>query len=210
MNAESAELSGGQAPQNTACAAAQEQLQQEFKHLRSSWLWLFLLGILLAVCGTAALTMVTSFAVMVVLGVALMVAGVATLVAALWQGKWSGMLVQLLVGILYLVAGFVVTDKPMEAALAMTLFLAALFIVVGAFRTVAALTIRFPHWGWALLNGVVTLLCGLVIYRHFPQAGLWVIGLLVGIEMLFHGWTWIMLSLAIRKIPAGVAGSQAQ
>jgi uncharacterized membrane protein HdeD (DUF308 family) len=41
----------------------------------------------------------------------------------------------------------------------------------------------------------------MVIYRHFPESALWVIGLLVGVELLFNGWSWIMLSLAVRKIP---------
>jgi uncharacterized membrane protein HdeD (DUF308 family) len=79
--------------------------------------------------------------------------------------------------------------------------LAAFFIVAGLFRIAAALVVRFPRWGWALLNGVVTLMLGVIIYKRFPGDALWVIGILVGVEMLFHGWTWIMLSLAIRKIP---------
>src|SRR4029453_16835078 len=89
-------------------------LRQEFRHLRESWWWFLLLGILLAVCGTAALifpalTVLTSFAVVVILGVTLIIAGLATIIASFWAGKWSGMLVQLLVGILYLVAGFAIT-----------------------------------------------------------------------------------------------------
>ena len=86
----------------------------------------------------------------------------------------------------------------------MTLFIAAFFIVAGGFRIVAAWSVRFPYWGWALLNGIVTFLLGVIIYRlyNFPRRRSGFIGLLVGIEMLFHGWTWIMLSLAIRRIPA--------
>src|SRR5262245_48253727 len=193
-------------PRGIVSGMSAGSLRQEFRHLRASWWWFLLLGILLAVCGTAALifpalTVLTSFAVVVILGVALMIAGLATIIASFWAGKWSGLLVQLLVGILYLVAGFSMTESPGKSAAILTLFLASLFIVAGAFRTVAALVVRFPHWGWALLNGVVTLLCGLIIYRHFPEAALWVIGVLVGLEMLFHGWMWIMLSLAIRSIP---------
>jgi uncharacterized membrane protein HdeD (DUF308 family) len=134
-----------------------------------------------------------------------MVGGAATVVLSFWAGKWSGFLVQILVGILYLVAGFAIFDAPVRAALVMTMFIAALFIVVGAFRAVAAMMVRYPHWGWALFNGIVTFLLGMIIYRQFPNSALWVIGLLVGIEMLFNGWTWIMLSLAIRKIPAKIA-----
>jgi uncharacterized membrane protein HdeD (DUF308 family) len=50
------------------------------------------------------------------------------------------------------------------------------------------------------------MLAGIVIYRHLPEDALWVVGLLVGLEMLFNGWTWIMLSLAVRKIPIPTEG----
>jgi uncharacterized membrane protein HdeD (DUF308 family) len=187
-----------------------EQLQREFMHLRSAWWCFLLLGILLVVGGTAAvvfplLTIATTLVATVILGAILMVSGMATVITAFWAGKWSGVLLQLLVGILYVVAGYVIADKPVQSATLLTGVMAIFFIVVGTFRSVAALVIRFPHWGWALLNGVVTLLAGLIIYRHFPEASLWVIGLLVGLELLFHGWTWIMLALAIRNIPAKTA-----
>ncbi len=189
-----------------ACeASGREVLGRELGHLKSSWWCLLLMGVLLVVCGAAALifptlTVLTSFASVVILGVALLVAGIATIITSFWAGKWSATLLHLLVGILYVVAGFVITDTPAASAVTLTAFAAALFIVVGAFRTLAAFIVRFPQWGWAALNGVVTFLLGVIIYRHFPQSALWVIGVLVGVEMLFHGWTWIMLSLAIRNL----------
>jgi uncharacterized membrane protein HdeD (DUF308 family) len=197
--------------ERTACmAACNEQLRQEFRHLRRDWWWLFLFGILLVVCGTAAVispavTALTSLAAVVVLGVVLMIAGIATIITSLWAGKWSGMLVQLLVGILYVVLGFMITDKPVQSVMAMTLFVAAFCIVAGIFRVVAALSIRFPYWGWSLLNGMITFLLGVIIYHHFPQSAIWVLGLLIGLELLFNGWTWIMLSLAIKQIPEEAA-----
>jgi uncharacterized membrane protein HdeD (DUF308 family) len=190
--------------QNSGCnVAGVERLQCEFQHLRSDWWWLLLYGVLLALCGTVAIVVppLATGGVLIVLGVALMIGGVATIVLSFWAGNWSGLLLQLLVGVLYLVAGFAIFDMPVTAALVMTMFIAALFIVVGAFRVLAAMMVRFPHWGWALFNGIVTFLLGVIIYRQFPRSALWVIGLLVGVEMLFNGWTWIMLSLAIRKIP---------
>jgi uncharacterized membrane protein HdeD (DUF308 family) len=191
--------------------AAVSTLRHEFQHLRSTWWCFALLGVLLLVCGTAAvvfpaLTVVTSIVAVKVLGVLLMVAGVITIITSFWAGKWSGFLVNLMVGILYLAAGFVATDREFKAMLVITAFIAVSFIVIGLFRTLAALLIRFPQWGWALLNGVITLLAGIVIYRHLLDAALWVIGLLVGLEMLFNGWMWLMLSLEIRKIPKEVAG----
>jgi uncharacterized membrane protein HdeD (DUF308 family) len=202
-------------PATTACeAVGVERLRCEFQHLQSQWWWLLLYGVLLAVCGTAALvfpalTILTSFVAVVFIGVALIIAGIATIIAAFWAGKWSGVMLQLLVGILYVVVGFMIMDKPLVKSIeALTLFVAAFFVVAGGFRVVASLMIRFPFWGWSLLNGIVTFLLGVIIYRlyeRFPLSAIWVLGLLIGIEMLFNGWTWIMLSLAIRKIPVKAA-----
>jgi len=185
-------------------------LKHELEHLGENWLWFTLLGVLLAVCGTLAIVfppvMVgTTIVVPVVLGILLMVAGVATIISSFWAGQWSGFLLQLLVGLLYLACGFVFIENPFQADLALTLFLAIAFIVMGIFRTIAALVIRFPQWGWALLNGVVTFLAGIVIYRSLPDGALWVIGLLIGLEMLFNGWMWIMLGLALRSLHKRVA-----
>jgi uncharacterized membrane protein HdeD (DUF308 family) len=187
-------------------------LRHELEHLCENWRWFFLLGTLLVVCGTAAIVfppvMVgTTLIIPVLLGVLLLIAGVGTIVESFWAGRWSGFLLQLLVGILYIAVGFVFIEDPLQSAAALTLFLAVTFIVIGIFRTVAAMVIQFPQWGWALLNGVITLLAGIVIYRSFPEDSLWVIGLLIGLEMLFNGWTWIMLSLALRSLRGPTAGT---
>ncbi len=194
---------------NADLVARSEQLRQEFKHLRLEWCWLLIYGVLLVVCGIAAIIYpaVTSFATVVVLGIMLMVAGISTIIAAFWTGKWSGVLVQLLVGILYVVVGYMITDRPLQSAAALMLFMASFFIVIGMFRTIAALVIRYPYSGWSLLNGMVTLLLGVIVYRlyhQFPPNVIWVLGTLVGVEMVFHGWTWIALSLAVRRIPKEV------
>ena len=186
-----------------------EELKHELEHLREHWWWLLVLGIVLVAGGSAAiivptLTVTTTFVTILLLGITLMVAGVAIIVSGFWAGKWSGFLLQLLVGLLYVVGGFAITEKPGQGVVLATLVLAAMFIVLGSFRVVAALVYRFPQWGWVLLNGAVTLLAGLIIFRHLPEDALWVIGLLVGLELLFNGWTWIMLSLAIRNFPRSI------
>jgi len=189
-------------------------LVHELHHLAAHWLWLLLLGILLAVAGTAAIavpaaTVGTTLAVTIVLGALLMVGGVATIVSSFWIGRWSGFLVQLLVGLIYVACGFVMTEKPVVTAVAMTVFIAVTFVVLGVFRSITSLVLRFPQWGWSLLNGVITLLAGLLIYRQLPFDALWVVGLLVGVEMLLNGWTWIMLSLVLRRIHLRAGGALA-
>jgi uncharacterized membrane protein HdeD (DUF308 family) len=186
------------------------EVKHELQHLRSSWLWFFLLGIVLIVGGTIAISFpaITSLAAITVLGAVLLVSGIATIISAFWAGKWSGMVVQLLVGFLYIGGGMVVTHHKLITVVVMTVFIAVAFMVLGAFRAVTAMIVRFPYWGWALLNGTITFLMGLVIYRlleQVPRNSLWVIGLLVGVEMLLNGWTWIMLATAIRRIPEEAA-----
>lgn len=178
----------------------------ELGHLRSHWVWFLLMGLLLVITGTLAIvappaTVGTTFAATIFLGVLLMVAGVSTIISSFWIGRWSGFLVQLLVGILYMACGFLITENPVVTAVTLTVFIAVSFIVLGVFRTVGSLVLRFPQWGWSLLNGVVTLLAGIVIYRQLPFDALWVIGLLIGLEMLFNGWTWVMLGLALKRLP---------
>ena len=115
-------------------------LQCEFYHLRRWWWCFLILGILLVACGTAAIvippiTVLMSLVAPVVLGVVLIVAGIATIATSLWAGKWSGLLLHLLIGILYLVAGFVITDTPLQSTVMLAAFVAALFIVGGAFQS---------------------------------------------------------------------------
>jgi len=93
---------------------------------------------------------------------------------------------------------------PQAAAITATgwLVLAAAFMVGGLFRIVSAAADRFHGWGWVLLNGVITLVLGVMIWREWPESALRVIGLFVGIDMLFAGWSWIMMALAVRSVPA--------
>ncbi len=184
---------------------------QETERAQRHW-WLFLLlGILLVLGGIVAIgyPFMSSYAAVMVLGIVLIIGGIFTIIGAFWAGKWSALFLQLLVGLLYVMAGVAVRDTPVESTALLTMFIAAFFIVVGAFRIIVALVEQFPQWGWALLNGLVTLLAGVIIYDTFPASALWVIGLLVGLELLFNGWTWIMLSLVLRQIP-DVAESAAE
>jgi uncharacterized membrane protein HdeD (DUF308 family) len=107
----------------------------------------------------------------------------------------------LLAGVLYLIVGVFMIDNPVETAVGVTLLVAAGLLVGGILRIVLSLVERFDGWGWALLNGIVSLLLGAAIWRQWPLSGLWVIGLFMGIEMLFSGLSWMMLGLGLRSTP---------
>jgi uncharacterized membrane protein HdeD (DUF308 family) len=178
-------------------------VQHELQHLRDEWWWFLVLGILLVVSGAVALVypFVASLAAVVVLGMSLLVSGISTIVASFWAGKWSALMLQLLIGIFYAVLGFLIMDTPVASTVSLTLVVAAMFIVVGIMRSIAALTIRFPQWGWSLLSGALTTLVGVVIYKNLPETALWAIGTLVGIQLVFDGWFWIMLGASLRRLP---------
>lgn len=180
--------------------------QEELQNLRSAWGWFLALGIAMVVMGTIALgyacTVTLTLAATWLFGVVTMAAGIAQIVSAFSVGRWGGTLVHLLMGILYAVVGFMIFDQPAESALQLTLIIALFLMIGGIFRAVSALTHRFPGWGWVLLNGVVTALLGLLIYKQWPGSGLWFIGLYIGIDLLLNGWMWVALAFALRKLPA--------
>ena len=194
--------------------ASNVDLPHELSRLRKHWWWLLLLGCLLVLCGVIALAFpfLFSIGIAVAIGTVLLISGFATIISAFWTGQWSGFLIQLLVGILYVVLGMAITDAPVVSVMALTMLAASLFIVAGIFRITAALILKFPQWGWTLLNGVITTLLGVIIFRHFPEAGLWLVGTLIGIDLMFNGVSWIMLSLSIRSLPnpEDVADDQSQ
>jgi len=182
-----------------------KMIEHELQHLKAEWWWFLALGILLLVSGLVAIgyPIISSVAIVMVLGMSLMVSGIATIVATFWSGRWSAHMLQLLVGIFYTVVGFLVMDMPLESTASLTLVMATMFLVVGIMRSVAALTIRYPQWGWSLLSGLLTTLIGVLIYKNFEDTALWAIGTLVGIQLIFDGWFWIMLGMALWRLPVG-------
>ena len=142
---------------------------------------------------------IASIASVIFLGFLLLAGGITLFVSSFWAGKWSGMLFHMLIGILYGVVGYMIIDAPGVSLVVLTKFIAIFLIVAGAFRIVTVVRVRFHDWGWVLLNGVITLFLGLIINRQLPGAALWVIGLFIGIEMIFNGWAWIMLSIGLKR-----------
>ncbi len=181
---------------------ARRVLRHELAAIRASWFWFLILGIILIVVGTVAVAMpfVASVATAVAFGVLLLVGGIAQLAGAFWTRDWSGFFLSLLMGVLYVVLGLLFVRDPGDAMVAMTLLLACVLMVGGLFRVIGSLMYQFPHWGWTLAGGIINLVLGIMIWQQWPFSGLWVIGLFVGIDLIFTGWTWVMLALAIKSV----------
>src|SRR5208283_4064181 len=101
-------------------------------------------------------------------------------------------------GSLYLAAGVLMINHPLRAAAAITLVLAVAYMAGGIMRIAFAVSHRTVGAGWVLVNGIVTLILGAMIAWNWPWDSLFVLGLFVGIDMLFLGWSWVMLALAVK------------
>jgi uncharacterized membrane protein HdeD (DUF308 family) len=182
---------------------AAADLPQAFAALRGNWLWFVVMGAALVVLGCVALgaPWIATLATAMAIGALLAAAGTVETVGAFWSRRWSGFFVQLLAGVLSLVVGLVFMWAPADAALALTLPLACLLILGGLFKVVAALNYRFATWGWPLLSGVIDLILGVLMLLGWPASAFWVIGLFVGINLVFRGFIWIGLGVALGMLP---------
>jgi len=183
--------------------AVVEEVRQELAEIRHNWLWFVLLGTALIIVGVIALgaLVIASLATALAIGALLVVAGVTETVGASWSRGWEGFFLHLLSGVLSLVVGVLCLWAPVDALLALTLLVACLLMVGGIFKIVAALSYRFHAWGWPLVSGVIDLILGVLISLEWPASAWWVLGLFVGISLVFRGFNWIGLGLALRAQP---------
>jgi uncharacterized membrane protein HdeD (DUF308 family) len=166
---------------------------------RARWL-LFALGLVSVIVGFLAISYphIATEKFVVVIGVLLLIAGISEVIHAVMVRNMRGFAMHLLAAVLYLIVGLFALEDPDRTAGVLTLLLAASFLVGGLLRIIFSLVERFPSWPWVLLNGVVDLILGVLIWNKWPDSGDWVIGLFVGIDLLFHGWSWIILALTVR------------
>jgi len=147
-----------------------------------------------------------TFASVVTLGALLLIAAGAQVAAAFLARDWGGFFLFVLLGVLYTVAGFLTLQHPLLAAEGLALMLAAGLLVGGMFRIIVAAVERFPSWGWVLCNGIITFLLGIAIWQQWPESGLWVLGMFVGIDLIVNGVTCSALAVGVRNGLARLTG----
>jgi uncharacterized membrane protein HdeD (DUF308 family) len=159
-------------------------------------------GVLLIVFGMVAVgsPFLAAVAVNVVVAWLIVLAGVVHLMLAFRAHGAGSMLWKLLVGIAYLCFGGYLIVHPALGVASLTLLLASLFLVEGVLDIVLYVKMRPIHGSsWVLLDGIVTLALGAMIYMQWPSSSAWAIGTLVGISMIFSGVARVAMSLAVRK-----------
>jgi len=167
-----------------------------------NWGLFLAFGIVLMLLGVVAIgrSVKATVVSMVFFGWLLVIASVIQFVEAFMVGHWAGFFLHLLIAILFGVVGLLMVVRPLISAEALTFLMSVFFLLGGLYQLFAALWTHLPGWGWHALNGIISAVMGVLILAQWPISGLWVIGLFVGIDLLFYGWAWVALALDLRKM----------
>jgi uncharacterized membrane protein HdeD (DUF308 family) len=190
----------------TMQAVIEQRLAETRQLISEKWGWFLALGIVLIVVGMAAIVfpLVSTIAAKIMLGWLFLIGGVFMVLHAFSSQGWQGFVWSLLIGVLYLIAGGYLAFFPLTGLLTLAILLAALFLAEGIAEIIMAFKVR-PHegWGFMLLSGIAALAVGVMIALDLPSSATWALGLLVGINLLFSGWSYIFLALAGRRVAEG-------
>lgn len=160
-------------------------------------------GIIMMVLGVLAIALPhgATIAIEVLIGWLLIFGGIAQFVHAVGSHGARGLALKIAWSILYFIVGAVLLAKPFQGAVSLTLLLAALFFFGGIFKAVASFQIRStPGWGWLLFSGIAAMVLGIIIWAGWPGDASWVLGLIVGIDLIFGGFWMIMFANGLRRV----------
>ena len=161
-------------------------------------------GIVLIVLGTLAVLVpaVASVAATIVFGWILLLSGLLGLVATFRAQGSPGFAWSLLSAVLGIVAGVILLSMPVQGALSLTAVLIAFLLVEGVATILFALDHRkgsSGRWSWVLASGIVDLVLGIILLAGLPGTAVWALGLLLGINMIFVGWSLVWMALHARS-----------
>lgn len=170
--------------------------------------WSIGLSVLMILAGVLAIVIppAAGITVTIFVGWLLVFSGVAHLVFGWHTRRAGGLVWELLLGVLYLVAGGYLLLHPVAGLASLTLALAVYLFVEGVLEFFMSFRLRpMRGSGWLLFDGIITLILAVMIWRTWPSSTVWVIGTLVGVSMLFSGVSRLVLSLAARRVVAKFA-----
>jgi uncharacterized membrane protein HdeD (DUF308 family) len=173
--------------------------------LRAKSGWIIALGAVYIIAGVIALGSIVTATVasVFVVGIMMVIAGAAEVISSFQIKTWGRFLFWLLLGVLYIVAGFLTFENPLLAAALLTLLLGVALLVSGIVRIFLAFSMQAAMpWVWVLVSGVITALLGLVILAHWPVSSLYVLGIFLGVDLVIAGASWLGIGLGLKRITA--------
>jgi len=170
--------------------------------------WSIALSILLILAGLFAIFIphIAGLGVTLFLGYAMFLFGIIHLIFAFKTHTAGSVLWEVLIGLAYIFAGGYLFWHPLLGLLSLTLLLAVYLVIAGIIEFIHAFKIRPREGsGWLIVDGIVTLLLAFMIWRSWPYSSVWAIGTLIGVSMLFSGFSRLMLALSAKKLLNRVA-----
>jgi len=161
--------------------------------LRKFKLWFKIYGVILILLGAASIILpgIATLATTITVGWLLIAGGIFGLISVFQSGTSSpGFWWNLLTALVCVLAGGVILFNPIKGVLTLTIVLAAYLLATGVTKGLMAFHYRnvIPQaWLWMLFSALVDIALGLIIFAGLPGSAIWVLGLLVGINLLFTG-----------------------
>lgn len=171
------------------------------ENVRRYWGWFLALGIVMLILGLVALSslLVATLVKTLVYGWLLLVGGIVTAIGAFRIGGTWNIILGVLLALLFGYAGWMLITNPVLGAAVVTLALGIYLVVGGIFRVIMAFIDRFDGYIWAVVSGVLSIILGAIIWSGWPGTSIWTLGLLLGIDLVMNGVSWIVSSLAARN-----------
>lgn len=169
---------------------------------RSGTGWMMVWGIVMLVCGIAAiaLPLVSGVGVVIVVGWVLLFSAVSHLFFAFQTHSVGGVLWQILLALIYGAAGVFMLMNPLAGLVTLTLVLAVFLLIEASLETVLYFQLRRAiNAGWILFDAIVTLILAILIWSQWPSSALWFIGTIIGISLIFSGVSRLSLAAAMRR-----------
>jgi uncharacterized membrane protein HdeD (DUF308 family) len=177
-------------------------LGEAIERLRGKWAAITAFGVLLVVLGAAALvfSLAATIAAVTLNGVLFLIAGGAEIGIGMHSRNWGRFFLWVVGGLLYIAAGVLCIVNPILASVVLTLLLGAALIAAGVVRAYLGTQLP-PDQPRALifLAAVVTIVLGLIIVSHWPLDSVYVLGTLLGVDLLFHGVGWVSFGMGLHS-----------
>ena len=188
---------------STTDSTGPHSLGEGIRALRSKWGWILAFGIFSLIAGVIALAGSTMFATataVYIVGFMMLFEGVAEIVAAFNARDWGHRVLWLLLGALYVFAGIICLQNPFAAATILTLLLGIALVIGGLVRIFLATRMKQgTPWGWVVFSGLISALLGLIIIAKWPVSSFFVLGIFLGVDLIFIGSGWIAVALALKR-----------
>jgi uncharacterized membrane protein HdeD (DUF308 family) len=168
----------------------------------SKWGWFLFLGIVSVLAGFFAVghpLLVTLFGV-IFIGASLVVNGAMQIVQSVMTKTWKDTILGVLCGVVSVIGGILIMQEPVQGSVVITLFLLAALVVGGISRIVIAFHHReLRSWWLVALGGLASVVVGIMLYTALPWSGLWVLGTLIGVELIVQGVGWMTFAMDLRR-----------